>query len=424
MQSPRISRRYLALTEKPEGTDITAPVRPPPCGTLLATTITQRAGASPLPLLDLALIASRMGASPRLPLYSMPWFCGEQCCPTTPDLYRSCGGLATSAIGPRSRRLKDGGLTTPAIVLHAMVGSNVAPQPQIFIATEPQLAGRPHLLALPTRITFVVHPAMVFCKPSCPKMYVDAASAILDVVPHRADGCRAAPVPYPIDMQQPSAATIAASTTMSGGNDAKRNCHRSSRMLWLLDDTPNGVNDALGHRRHLYQQALTPRSTPMALHSRTRPWQRHHTPLPLTFTFTAHAAPKHSSRRTSMHAAVHARGSPATTTGRDPAAVLVGARASDALLKRQRGMDERGRGGGGLEASRVAAGGERRGGEGEQSRAAPSAATCAELTQAKAQLWCHNFGYLKSTALRCDINLGIPTAIHRLGGAALPLRAP
>ncbi|CAL5076405.1 unnamed protein product [Urochloa decumbens] len=41
-----------------------------------------------------------------------------------------------------------------------------------------------------------------------------------------------------------------------------------------------------------------------------------------------------------------------------------------------------------------------------------------ELTQAEAELWCHNFGYLKSMALQCAIKLGIPTAIHRLGGAA------
>ncbi|KAF8690457.1 hypothetical protein HU200_040811 [Digitaria exilis] len=46
-----------------------------------------------------------------------------------------------------------------------------------------------------------------------------------------------------------------------------------------------------------------------------------------------------------------------------------------------------------------------------------AAATGAKLTQAEAELWCHTFGYLKSTALRCAINLGIPTAIHRLGGA-------
>nr|CAB3456094.1 unnamed protein product [Digitaria exilis] len=50
--------------------------------------------------------------------------------------------------------------------------------------------------------------------------------------------------------------------------------------------------------------------------------------------------------------------------------------------------------------------------------AATSAATSPELTQAEAELWCHNFGYLKSKALRCAIDLGIPTAVHRLGGAA------
>ncbi|CAL5066399.1 unnamed protein product [Urochloa decumbens] len=49
---------------------------------------------------------------------------------------------------------------------------------------------------------------------------------------------------------------------------------------------------------------------------------------------------------------------------------------------------------------------------------AMSATTGTELTQAEAKLWCLNFGYLKSMALQCAIKLGIPTAIHRLGGAA------
>ncbi|KAK8461479.1 hypothetical protein SEVIR_1G045200v4 [Setaria viridis] len=44
--------------------------------------------------------------------------------------------------------------------------------------------------------------------------------------------------------------------------------------------------------------------------------------------------------------------------------------------------------------------------------------TSAELLQAQAQLWCHTFGYLKSMALQSAIKLGIPTAIHRCGGAA------
>ncbi|CAL5059666.1 unnamed protein product [Urochloa decumbens] len=42
----------------------------------------------------------------------------------------------------------------------------------------------------------------------------------------------------------------------------------------------------------------------------------------------------------------------------------------------------------------------------------------AELLQAKAELWCHTFAYLKSMALQSAIKLGIPTAIHRCGGAA------
>ncbi|CAL5079262.1 unnamed protein product [Urochloa decumbens] len=49
---------------------------------------------------------------------------------------------------------------------------------------------------------------------------------------------------------------------------------------------------------------------------------------------------------------------------------------------------------------------------------AMSATTGTELTQAEAELWCHNFGYLKSMALQCAIKLGIPTAIHRVGGSA------
>ncbi|EAZ42961.1 hypothetical protein OsJ_27551 [Oryza sativa Japonica Group] len=42
----------------------------------------------------------------------------------------------------------------------------------------------------------------------------------------------------------------------------------------------------------------------------------------------------------------------------------------------------------------------------------------AELLQAQAELWCHTFGYLKSIALRCAVELGIPNAIHRNGGSA------
>jgi hypothetical protein len=41
-----------------------------------------------------------------------------------------------------------------------------------------------------------------------------------------------------------------------------------------------------------------------------------------------------------------------------------------------------------------------------------------ELLQAEAQLWCHTFGYLKSTALQCAIKFGIPNAIDRCGGAS------
>ncbi|EAZ17920.1 hypothetical protein OsJ_33466 [Oryza sativa Japonica Group] len=50
--------------------------------------------------------------------------------------------------------------------------------------------------------------------------------------------------------------------------------------------------------------------------------------------------------------------------------------------------------------------------------------TDAELLQAQADLWRHSFSYLTAMALRCAAKLGIPTAIHRLGGeeaaASLP----
>ncbi|VAH69547.1 flavonoid O-methyltransferase-like protein Os11g0303600 [Triticum dicoccoides] len=41
-----------------------------------------------------------------------------------------------------------------------------------------------------------------------------------------------------------------------------------------------------------------------------------------------------------------------------------------------------------------------------------------ELLQAHAELWNLTFSYLKSMALECAINLGVPTAIHRCGGTA------
>ncbi|RLN09334.1 trans-resveratrol di-O-methyltransferase-like [Panicum miliaceum] len=48
---------------------------------------------------------------------------------------------------------------------------------------------------------------------------------------------------------------------------------------------------------------------------------------------------------------------------------------------------------------------------------APTASS-AELLQAQAELWCHAMAYLRSMALQSVIKLGIPTAIHRCGGAA------
>nr|CAB3490811.1 unnamed protein product [Digitaria exilis] len=43
-----------------------------------------------------------------------------------------------------------------------------------------------------------------------------------------------------------------------------------------------------------------------------------------------------------------------------------------------------------------------------------------ELVQARVELWNLTFGYLKSMALECAVNLGIPNAIHSHGGAASP----
>ncbi|KQK15436.1 hypothetical protein BRADI_1g22757v3 [Brachypodium distachyon] len=44
--------------------------------------------------------------------------------------------------------------------------------------------------------------------------------------------------------------------------------------------------------------------------------------------------------------------------------------------------------------------------------------TDAELVQAQADLWKHSLCYLTPMALRCAVQLGIPTALHRLGGTA------
>jgi len=52
--------------------------------------------------------------------------------------------------------------------------------------------------------------------------------------------------------------------------------------------------------------------------------------------------------------------------------------------------------------------------------AAPSQAiapTDAELLQAQADLWRHSLYYLTSMALKCAVELHIPTAIHDLGGS-------
>jgi hypothetical protein len=44
--------------------------------------------------------------------------------------------------------------------------------------------------------------------------------------------------------------------------------------------------------------------------------------------------------------------------------------------------------------------------------------TDAELLQAQADLWRHSLYYMTSMAFQCAVKLGIPTAIHGLGGAA------
>lgn len=44
--------------------------------------------------------------------------------------------------------------------------------------------------------------------------------------------------------------------------------------------------------------------------------------------------------------------------------------------------------------------------------------TDAELLQAQADLWRHSLYYLTSMAFKCAVELGVPTAIHNLGGAA------
>lgn len=41
-----------------------------------------------------------------------------------------------------------------------------------------------------------------------------------------------------------------------------------------------------------------------------------------------------------------------------------------------------------------------------------------QLMQAQAELWNHIFAYTRSMSLRCAVELGIPDAVHRLGGAA------
>uniref|UniRef100_J3MKX9 O-methyltransferase domain-containing protein n=1 Tax=Oryza brachyantha TaxID=4533 RepID=J3MKX9_ORYBR len=48
----------------------------------------------------------------------------------------------------------------------------------------------------------------------------------------------------------------------------------------------------------------------------------------------------------------------------------------------------------------------------------PALPSDTELVQAQAELWRHSLLYLKQMTFKCAIELGIPTAIHNLGGAA------
>ncbi|GJN16053.1 hypothetical protein PR202_gb03003 [Eleusine coracana subsp. coracana] len=50
--------------------------------------------------------------------------------------------------------------------------------------------------------------------------------------------------------------------------------------------------------------------------------------------------------------------------------------------------------------------------------AASSSSSNPELLQAHVELWNLTYSYLKSMALQCAVELGIPTAVHRAGGAA------
>ncbi|CAO1946013.1 unnamed protein product [Urochloa humidicola] len=45
-------------------------------------------------------------------------------------------------------------------------------------------------------------------------------------------------------------------------------------------------------------------------------------------------------------------------------------------------------------------------------------ATGDQLMKAQAELWNHVFAYTRSMSLRCAVELGVPDAVHRLGGAA------
>ena len=174
----------------------------------VATMITQCAGGSPLPPLDLTLVASKN--------------------------HHARGPCHARHSTPRQGFV---------FFIAVEVVSNVAPRPCPH-QSRATVADRPHLLASPAHITSAAmprsrrshlrrlptmyrtgkpsqaeQPAAIRCKPNCPIMPMPQASSF-DVFPRRTNGCQATPaaavrckLPQPTTMQQPPAATIAANGT-------------------------------------------------------------------------------------------------------------------------------------------------------------------------------------------------------------------
>ena len=168
----------------------------------------------------------------------------------------TCEGVATSAVGPHSRRLEEspraGSLPHPSqystprfrFLYCRRGGEQCCPTSPDLHQCRATAAGRPRLLApLPHLTSTVVlasrrsllchlpmmfrtgkanqadHPAAVRCKPNCPMKPMPQAPSF-DAVPHRTDSCQTTPAaavrckqPQPTDMRQPPAATIAANAT-------------------------------------------------------------------------------------------------------------------------------------------------------------------------------------------------------------------